>query len=164
MLGGVFIFFRDVVRILCIFFFSFYFRYIYLLYMSLVIILTYIILIFFIYWCMFFHISLHVLFLFSFYAHVFYYMYAIYSFCFTLKCFNEFCLKCFGNTGCQSLLAINSLLAIFFKSLCLDRFYFIQQVSMSWVIYDLSHMFICLLWFCHRFQKERLLGHMCFTC
>ena len=30
----------------------------------------------------------------------------------------EFCLKCFRNTGCQSLLAINSLLAKFFKSLC----------------------------------------------
>ena len=28
------------------------------------------------------------------------------------------CLKCFKNTSCQSLLAINSLLAKFFKSLC----------------------------------------------
>ena len=30
----------------------------------------------------------------------------------------SFVLKCFWNTGCQSLLAINSLLAKFFKSLC----------------------------------------------
>ena len=29
-----------------------------------------------------------------------------------------FCLKCFKNTGCQSLLVINSLFAKFFKSLC----------------------------------------------
>ena len=44
-------------------------------------------------------------------------MYAILYFCFTLRCLDEFCLKCFRNTGCQSLLAINSLLAKFFKSL-----------------------------------------------
>ena len=47
-----------------------------------------------------------------------YTLYAIYYFCFTLRCLDEFCLKCFRNTGCQSLLAINSLLAKFFQSLC----------------------------------------------
>ena len=47
-------------------------------------------------------------------------------FCFTQKCLDEFCLKCFRNTGCQSLLAINSFLAKFFKSLCQNRFYCIQ--------------------------------------
>ena len=61
----------------------------------------------------------------------FLYLYAIYYFCFTQRCLDEFCLKCFRNTGCQSLLAINSLLAKFFKSLCQDRFYYIQQVYMS---------------------------------
>ena len=66
----------------------------------------------------FFHLSLHVLFLFSLYAHVFYILYAIYYFCFTLRCRDEFCLKCFKNTGCQSLRVMNSLLAKFFKSLC----------------------------------------------
>ena len=40
-------------------------------------------------------------------------------------------LKCFRNTSYQSLLAINSLLEKFFKSFCEDRFYCIQQVSMS---------------------------------
>ena len=64
------------------------------------------------------HLSLHVLFLFSLYTHVSYLMYAIYYFCFTLRCREKFCLKCFRNTGCQSLLVINSLLAKFFKSLC----------------------------------------------
>ena len=48
----------------------------------------------------------------------FLYLYAIYYFCFTQRCLNEFCLKCFRNTSCQSLFAINSLLANFFKSLC----------------------------------------------
>ena len=65
-----------------------------------------------------FHLSLPVLFLFSLYTHVSYLMYAILYFCFTLRCLDEFCLKCFKNIGCQSLLAINSLLAKFFKSLC----------------------------------------------
>ena len=37
-----------------------------------------------------------------------------------------------------------------FSRVCVRiRFYCIQQVNMSWVIYDFSHMFICLLWFCH---------------
>ena len=45
-------------------------------------------------------------------------LYAIFNFCFTLRCFDEFCLKCFRNTGCQNLSCMNSLLAKFFKSLC----------------------------------------------
>ena len=28
---------------------------------------------------------------------------------------------------------------------------------MSWVIYDFSHMFICLLWFCHGFPKGEII-------
>ena len=91
----------------------------------------------------FVHLPLHVLFLFSHYAHASYFVYAIYYFCFTQRCLDEFYLKCFRNIGCQSLLAINSFLAKFFKSLCYDRFYCIQQESMSWVIYDFSHIFIC---------------------
>ena len=67
---------------------------------------------------MLFYLSLHVLFLFFLYIHVSYLLYVIYYFCFTLRCCDDFCLKCFKNTGYQSLLAINSLLAKFFKSLC----------------------------------------------
>ena len=102
------------------------------------------------------HLPLHVLFFFYLYAHASYILYAIYYFYLTVRWLDEFCLKCFRNTGCQSLLAINSLLAKFFKSLCLDRFYCIQKVSMSWVIYDFSYMFICLLWFCHRLPKRKI--------
>ena len=105
---------------------------------------------------LFFHLPLHVLSLFSLYTHASYYLYAIYYFCFTQRCLDEFCLKCFRNTGCQSLLAINTLLTKFFKSLCYDRFYCIQQVNMSWVIYDFSHMFIYLLWFYHGLPKREI--------
>ena len=104
----------------------------------------------------FFHLSLHVLFLFFLYTHSSYYLYAIYYFCLIQRCLNKFCLRCFRNIGCLSLLAINSLLAKFFKSLYYDRFYCIQQVSMSWVIYDFSHIFICLLWFCHGLPKGEI--------
>ena len=107
---------RDVVRFLCIFlFFLLLLPHVYWSCDH----LTYIVLIFgFIYVIYVIHLSLHVLFLFSLYAHDSYILYAIYYFCFTLRCCDEFCLKCFRNTGCQSLLAINSLLAKFFKSLC----------------------------------------------
>ena len=49
----------------------------------------------------FFHLPLHLFFLFFLYAHASYYMYAIYYFCFTQRCLDEFCLKCFRNIGCQ---------------------------------------------------------------
>ena len=110
------------------------------------------------------HLPLHVLFLFYLYTHVSCSCMQSIYFCFTQRCLDEFCLKCFRNTSCQSLLAINPLLAKIFKSLYLDRFYCIQQVNMGWVIYDFSHIFICLLWFCHRLPKGRLLGYMWFMC
>ena len=52
---------------------------------------------------------------FSLFIHMFL-IYCMQSICFTLRCRHEFCLKCFRNTGCQSL-AMNSFLAKFFKSL-----------------------------------------------
>ena len=129
MLGGVSIFLRDVVRFLCIFFsflfFSFTLPHVYWLCDH----LTYIVLIFGLYIYIYIYIYMYVLmyvispispcvgsFL-SLYT-CFLLMYAILYFCFTLRCLDEFCLKCFRSTGCQSLIAINSLLAKFFKSLC----------------------------------------------
>ena len=88
------------------------------LYTSLVTMFTYIVIIFDIYMIMYvfftylymccFFLSLYTCFLF---------LYTIFYFWFTLRCLDEFCLKCFRNTGCQSLLAMNSFLAKFFKSL-----------------------------------------------
>ena len=117
---------RNVVRIF-ISFLSFYFRYIisYVHWSCDHLVIAFIVLIFDIYIYIYdddvvitFHLSLHVLFLFFLYTYVSYMMYAILYFCFILRCLDEFCLKCFRNTGCQSLLAINSLLVKFFKSLC----------------------------------------------
>ena len=136
------------------------------LYTSLVTIFTYIVLIFDIYLYVdvgLLHLPLHMLFLFSFYTHVSYILYAIFFFFFTQRCLNEFCLKCFKNTGYQSLLAINSLLAKIFKSLCYDRFYCIQQVNMSWVIYNFSHISFVCRGFVTDCQRGRLLGNMWFN-
>ena len=41
--------------------------------------------------------------LFSFFIHMFFIMYVIIYFYFTLRWLDEFCLKCFRNTGCQNL-------------------------------------------------------------
>ena len=84
----------------------------------------------------------------------FLYLYAIYYFCFTQRYLDEFCLKCFRNTGCQNLLVISSLLTKFFKSFCLDRFYCIQQYELSDLC--LVSYLICLLWFCHGLSKGEI--------
>ena len=86
------------------------------LYTGLVTMFTYIVLIFDNVYLL--HLPLYVLFLFYLYAHASYILYANYYFCLTLRCLDEFCLKCFRNTGCQSLLVMNTILAKFFKSLC----------------------------------------------
>ena len=106
---------RDVVRVLCIFlFFLLLLPHVYWSCDH----LTYIVLTFGLYLLVYvIHLSLHVLFLFSLYAHDSYILYTIYYFCFTLRCCDEFCLKYFRNTSCQSLFAINSLLAKIFRSL-----------------------------------------------
>ena len=160
MLGGVlFLFFlRIVVRTLCIFSFLSFLDTLFLYMRSCDYLQTYIVLIFSYILLMYFFLSptLSCVVSFFLYTHASYYLYAIYYFCFTQRCLDEFCLKCFKNIGCQSLLAINSLLAKIFKSLCQDRFQCIQQVNMSLVIYDFSHMFICLLWFCHGLPKGEI--------
>ena len=48
-------------------------------------------------------ISLCVVVFFSLYGHTSYILYTIFYFYFTLRCHDKFCLKCFRNTGCQSL-------------------------------------------------------------
>ena len=76
------------------------------LYTGFVTMFTYIVLIFdiYIYMMYVFFTYLYMFCLSSFFIHIFliYCMQSFY-FCFTLRCRNEFCLKCFRNTGCQSL-------------------------------------------------------------
>ena len=153
---------RDVVRIL-VSFLSFYFRYI----MSCTLVLwpfdilcNYIWLLYILMYVI--HLSLHELFPFSLYTHVSYLLYAIYYFCFTLRCRDDFCLKCFRNTSCQSLLVINSLLTKFFKSLCYDRFYCIQRVWVEWFLTSLICSFVC-CGFVTDCQRGRLLRYMWFN-
>ena len=110
MLGGVFILLRDVMRTYV--FFSLLLLEIHCSYFviaNLVFMLIYILedVI------TFFHLSLHVLFLLFFYAHASYYLYAIFYFCFTLRCCDEFCLKCLKIQVIKVFLAMKSLLAKF---------------------------------------------------
>ena len=100
-------------------FFSLLFRYIcsYIVIANLVLMLIYIY-IYILRLLLQFHLSLHMLFLFSLYVHASYILYAIFYFYFILKCRDEFYLKCFRNISCQSLLVTNSFLAKFFKSFC----------------------------------------------
>ena len=140
--------------------FSFFFRYIVLYIRSCDHFSTCIVLIFFIYYVCFFHLPLHVLFLFFLYAHISYLMYAILYFCFTLRCLDEFWLKYFKNTGCQSLLAINSLLAKFFQRVCvrIDFIVFNKWVWVEWFMTSLICSFVC-CGFVTDCQRGRFLGH-----
>ena len=56
----------------------------------------------------------------------------------------------------KSILPLTLFLQSFSRVFVRIRFYRIQQMSMSWVIYDFSHIFICLLWFCYRLPKREI--------
>ena len=125
MIEGVFM--RDVVRTFCIFsFLTLQIHCSYFVIANLVLMLIYI----YIYIevvITFFHLSLHVLFLFSLYAHASYLLYVIFYLCFTLRCLDEFCLKCFRNTSCQSLSCHELSSCKKFSRVCVRiRFYCIQ--------------------------------------
>ena len=95
---------RDVVRITCIFSFLLFLDTLFLCFRSCDHFFYLHCIIFFIYVDVcFFHLPLYVLFLFSLYTHISYLMYAILYIYFTLRFLDEFCLKCFRNTGCQKL-------------------------------------------------------------
>ena len=137
------------------------------LYTDLVTVFTYIVIIFdiyiYIYDVCLLHLFLHVLFLFSLYAHASCILYAIFYFCFTLRCLDEFCLKCFRNISCQNLLAINSFLANFSR-VCvrIDFIVFNKWVWVEWFMTSLICSFICCS-FVTDCQRVRLLGHMWFN-
>ena len=71
------------------------------LYTGLVTMFTYIVLIFDIYMMMYvFFTYLYMCCFFSLFIHMFLYLYTIFYFYLTLRCLDEFYLKCFRNTGC----------------------------------------------------------------
>ena len=120
--GSVLMFFRDVVRILCIFSFLFFLRYIVLvhevLWPFIDIYCTYF---------LFYIVDVCFSFTYPFICCLF----SLFIYMLLIICIQSiiyvshkdslmsFCLKCFRNTGCQSLLAINSLLANFFQEFVL---------------------------------------------
>ena len=126
------------------------------LYTSLVTMFTYIVLIFdiYIYDICLFHLPLHMLFLFSLYTRVSL-LYAIFYFCFTLRCLDEFCLKCFRNTGCQNLPYHELFSCKIFQEFVLGILLYLTsdyELSDLWLL----SYFICLLWFCHELLKGEI--------
>ena len=105
MLGGVFLFMKDAMRTFCIFSFL-YFLYILFLHCDskpsiLIEIYIYIYILRLLlhsftypFICCFFSLFMHMLLIL---------LYAIVYLCFILRCHDEFCLKCFRKTDCQSL-------------------------------------------------------------
>ena len=105
-----------------------------------------------------FHLSLHVLFLFSLYAHDSYILYAICYLCFTLRCHDEFYLKCFRNTRKYKL--SKSFLQKFSRVFVrIDFIVFNKWVWVKWFMTSLICSFVC-CGFVTDCQRGRLLGHM----
>ena len=88
-------------------------------------------------------------------------MYAIFYFYFTLRCRDEFCLKCFRNTGYQSLSC--HLFLQNFSRVCvrIDFIIFNMWVWVEWFMTSLICSFVC-CGFVTDCQSGRLLGHMWF--
>ena len=92
---------------------------------------------------------------------MFLFMYAILYFCFTLRCLDEFYLKCFRKTGCQNLLCHELSSCKIFQEFVLGLdFIILKKVIMSLVIYDFSHTSFVCCGFVMDWQRGRLLGHM----
>ena len=109
----------------------------------------------------FFYLSFHVLFLFSLYTHASYYLYAIYYFCFTLRCRDEFYLKYFRNTSCQSLSCHELSSCKVFQEFLLRKIFvvFNKWIWVKWFMTSLICSFVCcsFVTYC---QRGRLLWHM----
>ena len=130
------------------------------LYIGLVTMFTYIVLIFDIYiYMMYVFFTYHIMCFFfpSLYTCFLLIVCNLLYFCFTLRCCNEFCLKCFRNIGCQSLSCHEFSSYKVFQEfmLGLDFIVFSKWVWVEW--FDFSHMFICLLWFCHELPKGKII-------
>ena len=145
-------------------FFSFIFKYIILLYTGFVTIyLWHTLYLFLIYIyddiCCFSPLSPCVVYFLFLYTCLF--MYAIHYFCFTLKCHDEFCLKCFINTGYQSLSFHELSSCKIFQEfvLGLDFIVFNKWVWVEWFMTSFICSFVC-CGFVLDCQKGRLLGHI----
>ena len=85
---------------------------------------------------------------FSLFIHVFLIMYAILYFCFTLRCLDEFCLKCFKKTDCQNLSCHELSSCKVFQEfvLGLDFIVFNKWLWVEWFMTSLIfHLFVVIL-------------------
>ena len=126
--------------------------------------MTYIAFIFiyiYIWWCMLFFSYLSMCCFFLLFIHMFLYVYNLY-FCFTLRCLDEFCLKCFKKTGCENLSCNELSFCKFFQEFVLGLdiyiYIYIGIPTSGYEFSDLKFLtwFICLLWLCHRLPKGEI--------
>ena len=114
----------------------------------------------YIWWCYYhFHLSLHVLFLFFLYTHVSYVYNLLFLFHTKMPWWVLF--KVFQKYRLSKSIMPWTLFLQSFSRVCVKiRFYCIQQVIMSLVIYDFSHTSFVCCGFVTDCQRRRLLGHM----
>ena len=88
-------------------------------------------------------------------------LYAIFYFCLTLRCLDEFCWKCFRNTGCQNLSCHELSSCKVFQEFMigLDFIVFNKWVWVEWFMTSLICSFVC-CGFVIDCQRGRLLRHM----
>ena len=119
--------------------------------------MTYIVFIFiYIWWCMLFFTYLFTCCFFSLFIHMFLYVWNLY-FYFTLRCLDEFCLKCFRKTGYENLSCHKLSSCKVFQEFVLG----LDLLCNSTSDYEFSDLrllswFICLLWFCYGLPKGEI--------
>ena len=153
---------RDTLRTFLYLFFSFLFRYI--VHCSYIVIANLILLLIYIYWGCYYILSPIFSRVVSFLSLCTCFLFIVCNllyFCFTLRCRNEFCLKCFRNTCCQSISCHELSFCKVFQEfvLGLDFIVFNKWVWVEWFMISLIWSFIC-CGFVTDCQRGRLLGHM----
>ena len=93
---------------------------------------------------------------FSLFIHMFLYVCNLY-FCFTLRCLDEFCLKCFRKTNCENLSCHELSSCKIFQEFMLGLDLFCNSTN-GYKFSDLRLLswLICLLWFCHELPKGEI--------
>ena len=109
----------------------------------------------YIWWCMLLFTYLSMCYFFSLFIHMFLYV-CNPLFCFTLRCLDEFCLKCFRKTGCQNLSCHELSSCKVFQEFVLGIVLLYSTSGYEFSDLKLLSWFICLLWFCHGLPKGEI--------
>ena len=123
--------------------------------------MTYIVFIFiYIWWCMLFFTYLSMCCFFSLFIHMFIYVCNL-CFCFTLRCIDEFCSKCFKKTSCKNLSCYDLSSCKVFQEFMLGLDLFCNSTSdYEFIDLRLHSWFICLLWFCYGLPKREIVRNI----